>query len=61
MLRERANVPVKTANEIGWTGDALEAQAFAYLAIRTLRKLPLTFPTTTGVPKAITGGVIALP
>jgi anhydro-N-acetylmuramic acid kinase len=61
MLRERAHVPVKTANEIGWTGDALEAQAFAFLAISTLRGLPLTFPTTTGVPRPQTGGVIARP
>jgi len=61
MLCERANVPVKTANEIGWSGDALEAQAFAFLAIRTLRGLPLTFPTTTGVLKPQTGGAIAKP
>jgi anhydro-N-acetylmuramic acid kinase len=61
MLRERANVPVKTANEIGWSGDALEAQAFAFLAIRTLKGLPITFPTTTGAPKPMTGGVIAKP
>lgn len=61
MLRERAAVPVKTANEIGWSGDALEAQAFAFLAIRTLKGLPITFPATTGVPKPLTGGVIAKP
>ena len=61
MLRARANVPVKTANEIGWTGDALEAQAFAFLAIRALKGLPLTFPTTTGVAKPLTGGIIAQP
>lgn len=61
MLRERANVPVKTANEIGWSGDALEAQAFAFLAIRTLKGLPITFPATTGVKKPLAGGVIANP
>jgi anhydro-N-acetylmuramic acid kinase len=61
MLGERANVPVKTANEIGWSGDALEAQAFAFLAIRALKKLPLTFPATTGVAKPLTGGVIVKP
>jgi len=61
MLRKRANVPVKTANEIGWTGDALEAQAFAFLAIRSLKGLPITFPATTGVAKPLTGGVIARP
>ena len=41
---------------LGWEGDALEAQAFAYLAVRSLHKLPLTTPTTTGVNRAVTGG-----
>jgi anhydro-N-acetylmuramic acid kinase len=59
MLRARLAAPVKTANEIGWNADAIEAQAFAFLAIRTLKGLPLTFPTTTGAPKPMTGGVIA--
>ncbi|MBV9221364.1 MAG: hypothetical protein JOY94_18240, partial [Methylobacteriaceae bacterium] len=40
---------------------AIEAQAFAYLALRSLRGLPLTFPGTTGVAKATTGGIIAMP
>lgn len=42
-------------------GDAMEAEAWAYLAARTLRQLPLTFPSTTGCSKAVTGGVLALP
>ena len=42
----------------GWSADALEAQAFAYLAVRCLRGLPITFPTTTGVPRPLTGGVL---
>ncbi len=46
-------VPVE---EVGWRGDALEAEAFAYLAVRALRGLPLTFPTTTGANRAVTGG-----
>ena len=37
------------AETLGWSGDALEAQAFAYLAVRRLKNLPITFPTTTGV------------
>jgi anhydro-N-acetylmuramic acid kinase len=40
----------------GWDGDAMEAQAFAYLAARSLRGLPLTFPATTGVAAPLTGG-----
>ncbi len=50
--------PVGTAEALGWSGDAVEAQAFAYLAVRSLDGLPLTFPTTTGVHDATTGGVL---
>lgn len=52
---------VVVASDLGWDGDALEAQAFAYLAVRSLRGLPLTFPGTTGVPRAMTGGRLHLP
>jgi anhydro-N-acetylmuramic acid kinase len=41
---------------VGWEGDILEAQAFAFLAVRSLRGLPLSLPTTTGVNRAVTGG-----
>lgn len=62
MLGERlAPATVETADEVGLSGDALEAQAFAYLAVRTLAGLPITFPTTTGVAKPMSGGVIAKP
>jgi anhydro-N-acetylmuramic acid kinase len=53
-----APATVETAGQVGWNADALEAQAFAYLAVRTLRGLPLTFPTTTGGPHPLTGGVV---
>ena len=59
MLKELAGllaVPVRTATELGWDGDAIEAQAFAFLAVRSLRGLPLTYPTTTGCPAPMTGG-----
>jgi len=42
--------------QVGWDGDALEAQAFAYLAVRSLDGLPLSFPGTTGVKQPIPGG-----
>jgi anhydro-N-acetylmuramic acid kinase len=62
MLAARlAPAEVLAADALGWSADALEAQAFAYLAVRTLRRLPLTFPTTTGVPKPTTGGLVARP
>jgi anhydro-N-acetylmuramic acid kinase len=50
---------VETADAVGWSSDALEAQAFGYLAVRSLKGLPITFPTTTGVPQPRTGGVVA--
>jgi len=56
-----APAQVKTADEVGWSGDAIEAQAFAYLAVRTLRGLPSTFPTTTGVPMPMRGGIVTQP
>jgi anhydro-N-acetylmuramic acid kinase len=61
MLRKRLPGKVQRADELGWSSDALEAQAFAYLAVRSLKGLPLTFPTTTGAPKPMTGGVLAEP
>ena len=62
MLRERlAPAQVETADAVGWSADALEAQAFAYLAVRRLRGLPISFPTTTGVPQPLTGGVLVAP
>ncbi len=47
-----------TAEEAGWDGDALEAQAFAFLAIRSYLGLPLSLPTTTGVSRPVTGGAL---
>ncbi len=51
-------VPVEAE---GWDGDAIEAQCFAYLAVRVLRGLPLSFPGTTGVPAPQTGGRLVAP
>ena len=56
VLAERAPCRVVRAEEIGWRGDALEAEAFAYIAARTLAGLPISFPTTTGVRAAMMGG-----
>lgn len=62
MLTERlALATVETADQIGWSADALEAQAFAFLAVRSLNGLPLTFPTTTGAPQPMAGGVLVKP
>jgi anhydro-N-acetylmuramic acid kinase len=62
MLSERlAPAHVESAHAVGWSVDSLEAQAFGFLAVRSLRGLPLTFPGTTGVPRPLTGGVLAKP
>ena len=62
MLRERlAPATVEAADALGWSTDAIEAQAFGFLAARGLKGLPLSYPATTGVPIPMTGGVIARP
>jgi anhydro-N-acetylmuramic acid kinase len=58
MLQDELQVPVASVDELGWDGDVLEAQAFAYLAVRSLRGLPLSGPSTTGVPQETCGGVL---
>jgi anhydro-N-acetylmuramic acid kinase len=55
-LRAALSCPVRSVDEVGWNGDALEAQAFAFMAVRSLRGLPISFPGTTGVPQPMTGG-----
>lgn len=60
-LEARAGCAVTTAEAVSWRGDSIEAEAFAYLAARTLRGLPISFPGTTGVKAAMTGGRIVEP
>lgn len=55
-LAQKFAGPVRPVEAVGWNGDALEAQCFAFLAVRSLRGLPLSLPTTTGVPAPLTGG-----
>jgi anhydro-N-acetylmuramic acid kinase len=55
------DVIVSPVESVGWRGDALEAEAFGYLAVRSLKGLPLSLPTTTGVPEPMPGGVLARP
>lgn len=57
MLADWLGVPVEPADLVGWDGDALEAQAFGYLAVRSRLGLPLSLPATTGVPAPMRGGV----
>jgi anhydro-N-acetylmuramic acid kinase len=56
MLAARLEAPVVPVEAAGWDGDALEAQAFAYLAVRSAEGLPLSLPSTTGVRAPMPGG-----
>ncbi|MDE0175675.1 MAG: anhydro-N-acetylmuramic acid kinase [Defluviicoccus sp.] len=60
-LSARMGVPCDPVEALGWQGDSLEAQAFAFLAMRSRRGLPLSLPTTTGVAEPATGGRLHLP
>ncbi len=55
-LQRHINTPILPIDEMGLNGDAIEAEAFAYLAVRSIRGLPISFYTTTGVPEPMTGG-----
>jgi len=52
---------VEAADALGWSADAIEAQAFGFLAARGLKGLPLSYPATTGVSFPMTGGIVARP
>ena len=56
-LASRVGAPCDPVESVGWNGDALEAQAFGFLAVRSRRGLPLSLPRTTGVPRPVSGGV----
>jgi anhydro-N-acetylmuramic acid kinase len=60
-LRTALGTPVDPVEAVGWDGDAIEAQAFGYLAARVQRGLPLSLPTTTGVSQAMPGGRVVDP
>ena len=55
-LRKKLGVPVQPVEAIGWDGDSLEAECFAFLAVRSLHGSALSLPSTTGVPRPLSGG-----
>ncbi|MHA3913733.1 anhydro-N-acetylmuramic acid kinase [Halovulum sp. GXIMD14793] len=59
MLAARTNAPVDPVDVLGLDGDMLEAQAFAYLAVRVLRELPTSFPSTTAARLPVCGGRVS--
>jgi anhydro-N-acetylmuramic acid kinase len=52
---------IRLAEDLGWRGGAIEAEAFAYMAARRLKGLPISFPTTTGIKTPMTGGNVYTP
>jgi anhydro-N-acetylmuramic acid kinase len=58
-IAEQLGRPVEPVEAVGWNGDLMEAQAFAWLAVRSRKGLPLSLPSTTGVPEPLTGGRLA--
>jgi anhydro-N-acetylmuramic acid kinase len=60
-LRSLLQAPVIIAEDAGFNGDSMEAEAWAYLAVRSLKGLPISFPGTTGAPHALPGGILAKP
>jgi anhydro-N-acetylmuramic acid kinase len=60
-LAVRLSVPVAPVESLGWDGDALEAECFGFLAVRSLFGLPLSCPGTTGVPRPLSGGWVCRP
>jgi len=59
MLNTRIGVEAVPAEDVGWRGDAIEAECFAFLAVRVLRGLPISFPLTTGASAPMRGGRLA--
>lgn len=51
-------IPASPVEDLGWNGDSMEAEGWAYLAVRSLLGLPLSLPSTTGVPEPMSGGVL---
>ena len=61
MISERSGIATTPIDKLGWNGDAVEAQGFAYMAVRRMRLLPVTFPTTTGATEPTMCGTVNQP
>ena len=58
MIAARTGLMPEPADVLGWNADSVEAEGWAYMAVRALKELPISFPATTGAPKPLTGGTI---
>ncbi|SEP92204.1 anhydro-N-acetylmuramic acid kinase [Loktanella sp. DSM 29012] len=61
MIDAATGARVRPVEDAGLDGDMLEAQAFAYLAVRVARGMPTSCPGTTGVRAAVSGGTLSVP
>lgn len=61
MLKKELPEPVKTALDLNWDNETLNAQSYAFLAVRSLMELPISFPQTSGVQEPVTGGILVIP
>jgi anhydro-N-acetylmuramic acid kinase len=61
MLADACEIPAEPIESLGQNGDATEAEGFAYMAVRSLKGLPISFPGTTGVAEPLTGGRLSRP
>ncbi len=61
MIAEATKLTPEPTDALGWNGDAVEAEGFAYMAVRSLKGLPISLPGTTGVREPMTGGVVTQP
>lgn len=61
MIEQYCNIPTVMTDELGWDGDVIEAQGFAYLAYRCLYELPISYSGTTGVAESMSGGILTKP
>ena len=61
MIAEATGIVPEPSDALGWNGDAMEAEGFAYMAVRTLKGLPISFPGTTGAALPMPGGVVSEP
>jgi anhydro-N-acetylmuramic acid kinase len=60
-IQDRLPLPILSAEDAHWRGDSIEAEAFAFLAARSVMDLPISYPGTTGVPRPMSGGRVARP
>ena len=58
-IEHHAKVEIRKVDELNLRSDSMEAECFAWLAVRSLKNLPLSYPTTTGCTRPMSGGILA--